>query len=92
MIEPDASKELADLRMALETLEGAPDIGAVGGKLILADGSLQEAGCIVWRDGSCLGYGRGGDPTAAAFFPANQHPGAHPGGSCDQCHHVAHRR
>ncbi len=48
---------------ALTTLESAPDVGAVGGKLILPDGRLQEAGSIVWKDGSCLGYARGLDPT-----------------------------
>jgi O-antigen biosynthesis protein len=55
------------LSSALETLESAADIGAVGGKLILPDGTLQEAGSIIWRDGSCQGYGRDGDPTAAEF-------------------------
>ncbi|HEX4773050.1 MAG TPA: glycosyltransferase [Bryobacteraceae bacterium] len=43
------------------------DVGAVGGKILLADGRLQEAGSIVWADGSALGYGRGDDPSAAQY-------------------------
>jgi glycosyltransferase involved in cell wall biosynthesis len=31
----------------------------VGGKILLANGDLQEAGDIVWSDGRALGYGRG---------------------------------
>ena len=56
------------LETSVETLESADDIGAVGGKIVLLDGSLQEAGNIVWRDGSCAGYGRGEDPRAPAFM------------------------
>ena len=55
------------LAAAVRTLESAPDIGAVGGKLILTDGRLQEAGSIVWNDGSCCGYGRGGSPSAPEY-------------------------
>ena len=55
------------LAAAVRTLESAPDVGAVGGKLILTDGRLQEAGCIVWNDGSCCGYGRGGSPSAPEY-------------------------
>ena len=46
---------------ALKNLEKS-GVGAVGGKILLANGSLQEAGSIVWSDGSALGYGRGDDP------------------------------
>ncbi len=53
---------------ALETLQSQNDIGAVGGKLVLLDGSLQEAGSIIWRDGSCLGYGRGDNPFSSAYM------------------------
>jgi len=50
------------LSTLLETLEADPSIGAVGGKLIFPDGRLQEAGSLLWRDGSALGYGRFDDP------------------------------
>ena len=52
---------------AVECIVSAPDIGAVGARIILPDGRLQEAGSIVWSDGSCAGYGRGGDPAASEF-------------------------
>jgi O-antigen biosynthesis protein len=48
-------------------LDTDQSIGAVGAKIILLDGSLQEAGSIVWNDGTCLGYGRGSHPTNAEF-------------------------
>ena len=55
--------ELGDgaIEAALVRLQD-PTVGAVGGKLILPDGSLQEAGNILWSDGTCLGYARGEPP------------------------------
>jgi len=50
------------LSTLLRTTEKTEKCGAVGAKLIFPDGKLQEAGSIIWTDGSCLGYGRGDDP------------------------------
>ena len=50
------------IRRAVDVLHSDPAIGAVGGKIILPDGRIQEAGSILWSDGSALGYGRGDDP------------------------------
>jgi len=53
---------------AIATLRSDHSIGAVGAKLILPNGVLQEAGSIIWSDGSCHGYLRNFDP---AYFAAN---------------------
>ena len=56
------------LESAAVTIRSSDDIGAVGGRLILPDGTLQEAGSIVSNDGSCNGYGRGEDPFDSRFM------------------------
>ncbi len=56
------------ISQAVKTINEQPDIGAVGGKIILPDGRLQEAGSIIWQDGSCLGYGRGDDPELPQYM------------------------
>lgn len=56
------------IQSAINTIESDPNIGAVGAKLILPDGSLQEAGGIVWNDGSCIAYGRGDNPFASQYM------------------------
>jgi GT2 family glycosyltransferase len=60
-VQPDA------LAAALARIDGDGSIGAVGGKIILTDGRLQEAGNWVDRNGAAQGYGRGDDPDASAY-------------------------
>lgn len=55
------------LGTALRFLVANPDVGAVGGRIILLDGTLQEAGCTFWREGHAFQYGRGDNPTAAEY-------------------------
>jgi O-antigen biosynthesis protein len=56
------------LNAAVQTISSDIQIGAVGGRIILPDGTLQEAGSIIWQDGSCLGYGRGDCPEASPYM------------------------
>ena len=55
------------LAQLLETARRSSSIGAVGGKLVFPDGRLQEAGAIIWSDGSCDAYGRGDAPGAPEY-------------------------
>jgi len=67
LLNNDAILEPGTLAQAVRRMDSSPQIGAVGGKIVLPDGSLQEAGSIIWQDGSCLGYGRGMDPDAPPY-------------------------
>ena len=58
---PGAVEALATL------LEADPTIGMAGSKLIYPDGTLQEAGGIVWTDGSAWNWGRNMDPDRPEF-------------------------
>jgi GT2 family glycosyltransferase len=49
------------------TFETLPNIGIAGAKLLFEDGSLQEAGGIIWRLGDGWNWGRGKSPEDPAF-------------------------
>lgn len=63
----DAALEPGAIRHMVETARRSRSIGAVGGKLVYPDGRVQEAGSIIWSDGSCDAYGHGGDPAAPEY-------------------------
>lgn len=58
-LQPDALAE------ALAAMDADGSIGALGGRVVLTAGGLQEAGNAIFRDGSAGGIGRGEDPWRA---------------------------
>jgi GT2 family glycosyltransferase len=68
LLNNDALLLPGSLKSALSVFETERNVGAVGGRIRLLDGSLQEAGSIIWQDGSCLGYGRGKHPESPEFM------------------------
>lgn len=51
----------------VDTFNEHDAVGLVGAKLLNSDGTLQEAGGIIWKDGSGWNWGRGGDPDDPIF-------------------------
>lgn len=51
----------------LATFDAVADAGLVGAKLVYPDGRLQEAGGVVFADGSGWNYGRFDDPNSCRY-------------------------
>ena len=63
----DTTVEKDWLSPLIKLLESDKGIGMVGSKLIYPDGRLQEAGGIIWSDGSGWNYGRCDDPNKPEY-------------------------
>lgn len=63
----DTQVQAGWLSALLDIAENKPDCGLVGSKLLYPDGSLQEAGGIIWNDGLGCNYGKGNDPWAPDY-------------------------
>nr|MDQ3935380.1 glycosyltransferase [Actinomycetota bacterium] len=62
LLNDDTEVQPGWLEALVECAESDPSIAYVASKLVYPDGRLQEAGGIVWSDGTGWNYGRGDDP------------------------------
>lgn len=55
------------LKPMLDLMHSSDSIGIVGSKLIYPTGALQEAGGIIWMDGTSMNYGKGRNPNEPEY-------------------------
>ncbi len=67
LLNNDAMVAQDALSISVRRMKFNPNAGAVSGMIQLWNGLLQEAGSIIWSDGSCAGYGRNSSPEDSEF-------------------------
>ncbi len=67
LLNNDTELQQGTIDALVETACTTANVGLVGSKLVYPDGRLQEAGGIVWDDGSAWNYGHLGDPGRPEF-------------------------
>lgn len=67
LLNDDSVVEPGWLEALLDTARRRPQVGAVGSTFLNPDGSLQEAGSVLWSDGRTMAVGGGGDAAHWAF-------------------------
>ncbi len=63
----DTQVQLNWLYPLVRCMETGKDVGLAGAKLVYPDGSLQEAGSIMWNDGKAWNYGNGKNPDSPEY-------------------------
>ena len=63
----DSLVEAGFIDRLLRVVQGDPSIAAAGGKILSADGTLQEAGSVLWGDGWVAHVGAGLPPDSPAY-------------------------
>jgi len=66
-VNDDALVEAGWLDALVRTAKMHPEAAAVGSCIVFADGSLQEAGCVIWSDGTTAPLGRGERTISGAY-------------------------
>jgi len=64
----DTEVEPGWLEALLDAARSGPEVGAVGAMLLSPDRLLQEAGGLIWSDGTGLNYGRGHRPDEPEYL------------------------
>jgi GT2 family glycosyltransferase len=74
LLNDDSLVEAGFIDRLLRAVEGDPAIAAAGGKILSADGTLQEAGSVLWSDGWVAHVGAGRPADSPAYgYPRDVH-------------------
>ena len=63
----DSTVDAGCIPALIRAVSNDPEIGAVGARIVWVDGTLQEAGSVLWRDGSTSHVGEGLPPGSDAY-------------------------